>query len=100
MKAHTILMIAGAVVAAKLVTARHHHHAEHGHQPGHRPGSGCHGPHGQAYLHQPEWRGLTETEARTKLTDRLGDDLTAVDEAIDFLDAHGYLARMSEPVEL
>jgi len=99
MKARTILIIAGAVVAAKLVAARHHHRSGEDHRPGHGP-SGCHGPHGgNAYLHQPEWRGLTEDEARTKLAGRVGNDQTVVDEAIAYLDEHGYLARVTEAVE-
>ena len=100
MKARTILIIAGAVVAAKLMATRHHHDSAPGHQHGHGPGRGCHGTHGaHAFLHQPEWRGLTEDEARAKLADRLGGDQTAIDEAIAYLEEHGYLARVDEPVE-
>lgn len=90
MRARTLLVVAGTVVTAKLLVDRRLHRSG---REQHR-GEPCHGHHGpMAYLEHSEWRGLTEDEARVKLASRHGDDQTAVDAAVEYLDERGYLAR-------
>ncbi|MDH3707388.1 MAG: hypothetical protein OES57_15075 [Acidimicrobiia bacterium] len=88
-----IVMVGGIGLAVAALGRHRRHHGHHPRLDHRRAGHGCGGHHhgGHDHLRDPQWQGLTEDEARAKLTDRLHDQAD-VDAAVDELDTRGYLA--------